>query len=69
MSKHLFFRFTLPVAIGLLLPDSGSSADWPHWRGPLRNGISADAGMVENDKWNKAPIHKWPLAGRLKAVL
>ncbi len=36
----------LPV---LALATSAVASDWPHWRGPDRNGVSAEAGWL--DKW------------------
>src|SRR3972149_11042693 len=43
-----------PLAIGLgLLASVLSAADWPQWRGPQRNGISPETGLLK----------EWPPAG------
>ena len=31
--------------------------DWPQWRGPNRDGISAEKGLL--DRWDKAPPLIW----------
>ena len=42
----------LGMGIGLcLLPLEARAADWPQWRGPQRNGISAETGLLE--EWPK----------------
>ena len=42
------------VAVGLLLVTSiASAADWPQWRGPQRNGVSAETGLLK----------QWPSEG------
>src|SRR6267142_1944406 len=51
-AKH--FALLLP---GLWTLDSGlwttSAADWPHWRGPNRDGISTETGLLK----------EWPAGG------
>ncbi len=42
---------TIGISLGLLLYGSVGSqhlpaADWPHWRGPLQNGVSPEMGLV-----------------------
>ena len=44
--------FTLLAALALSVPHT-PAADWPQWRGPNRNGISAETGIRTN----------WPAAG------
>ena len=57
--KHRFGfskQMAVALAIGLfltLLASAASAEDWPHWRGPDRNGISAEK------EWSD----KWPAAG------
>jgi len=42
----------LGLGIGLyLLPPGSRAADWPQWRGPQRNGISAETGLLA--EWPK----------------
>jgi hypothetical protein len=37
---------------------SGQAGDWPHWRGPQRNGISTETGW--RDSWPKeGPPSAW----------
>ena len=45
-SRALLFAGLLPV---FSLATTTSFADWPHWRGPDRNGISPETGW--QDKW------------------
>src|SRR5579864_7545997 len=41
---------------------TGWAADWPQWRGPNRDGISAEAGLLES--WPKGgPRLLWKLQG------
>ncbi len=52
----------LKFAFGLLIPASLVSfvqaEDWPHWRGPQRNGVSAESGW--RDTWpNEGPPTAW----------
>lgn len=48
-------RFAVPAGLllGLSLMDSTSAADWPQWRGPQRNGISQETGLLQ----------EWPREG------
>jgi outer membrane protein assembly factor BamB len=44
----------LPLLTGLALlalPLAASAADWPQWRGPQRNGVSAETGLLK--EWPK----------------
>ena len=44
--------FVLGLGIGLgLVPLGARAADWPQWRGPQRNGISAETGLLA--EWPK----------------
>ncbi len=45
-------RFSLAYLFLLLLPRAAALADdWPHWRGPNRNGISSEPSGFENGRW------------------
>src|ERR1039457_4598424 len=35
----------------ILLPRAAYAADWPQWRGPQRNGVSAETGLLK--EWPK----------------
>jgi outer membrane protein assembly factor BamB len=69
-------RPTLALSIGLLalwclpalaadkrpLPAADKGGDWPQWRGPARDGISTDSGLL--DKWPKeGPELVWKIGG------
>lgn len=60
--KFLFlfaFLFTfalLPVTPGI----TASEAEWPQWRGPLRNGLSTETGLLK--QWpEKGPAASWSI--------
>src|SRR5436305_29567 len=45
-------RVALLVVVGMgILPWIGTAADWPQWRGPDRNGISKETGLLK--EWPK----------------
>ena len=47
-------RWLLPVIVGFgTFSIPASAADWPQWRGPLRNGISQETGLLQ----------EWPPGG------
>lgn len=48
----LLLSVILP-ALALLPPQPAAANDWPHWRGPNRNGISTETGWTD----------QWPAAG------
>jgi len=52
---QLSHRLTLSAALAVLVVGSGVSraADWPQWRGPQRDGISAEKGLLK----------AWPAGG------
>jgi len=52
---------TLPVSLSLLLPATGlHGADWPQWRGPQRNGLSQETGLLK--EWPKeGPKLRWEI--------
>ncbi len=43
----------ITVVIAATLATGAFAADWPHWRGPDRNGIAPDTGI--NKDWNARP--------------
>src|SRR6476646_12037501 len=59
------FSFVLLSALALLTVTVGSTvpdADWPQWRGPLRNGISTETGLLKD--WPKeGPRLVWKATG------
>src|SRR5271166_184484 len=36
----------LPLALTLILVFTANAADWPQWRGPNRDGISSETGLL-----------------------
>ncbi len=57
------FSFVLLSALALLTVTVGSTvpdADWPQWRGPLRNGVSSETGLLK--QWSaKGPAVAWAI--------
>ena len=55
-------KLLLPAGLGLLLLALvAGAADWPQWRGPRRNGISQESGLLK--EWPKeGPKLLWRLA-------
>ncbi len=48
MSKNqVFKKVTLAFMAGLFLSAISLADDWPHWRGPERNGISVETGLAK----------------------
>jgi outer membrane protein assembly factor BamB len=51
---------TMGLAMGTLSALAASAADWPNWRGPSRDGVSAEKGLplrwtaTENVAWKRA---------------
>lgn len=44
-------RFLPLLGVGLLLGSVAAAADWPQWRGPKRDGVSAETGLLP--EWPK----------------
>ncbi|MBX5494820.1 MAG: PQQ-like beta-propeller repeat protein [Bryobacteraceae bacterium] len=57
-------RTFLPLLSAPLLPLDGAehTPDWPQWRGPLRNGISTDSGLMKSWPSNGPPV-VWSVTG------
>ena len=51
------------VQLAAVLPAAGAvAADWPQWRGPNRDGISQETGLLQD--WPKAgPPQVWRVSG------
>ena len=55
------------AAAALLLSLVACAADWPQWRGPDRNGISPETGLLKT--WPKAgPPLAWTFADAITMV-
>ncbi|MFH1745856.1 MAG: PQQ-binding-like beta-propeller repeat protein [Planctomycetota bacterium] len=50
-------RFTLAILVAGLYSAGAWAADWPNWRGPNHDGISAEKGL--QTKWAEAPPLVW----------
>src|SRR5258706_8139190 len=48
-----FSILALAGCVFALFPDPASGSDWPQWRGPLRDGISKETGLLKD----------WPTGG------
>src|SRR5262245_8883804 len=46
-------RRLVPLMMGLALASAARAEDWPQWRGPKRDGVSAEKGL--RDRWKPAP--------------
>ncbi len=61
---RFLFSFTLLCAFALLTITVGKTppeAEWPQWRGPLRNGLSSETGFLK--QWpEKGPAVAWSIA-------
>jgi outer membrane protein assembly factor BamB len=62
MAAHRVFILALALALGsLTLHSQSPSVDWPQWRGPDRNGISKETGLLP--QWPKSgPSVVWSVA-------
>ncbi len=61
MNSRIDLFLTACVAAGLLLqPSSVAAEDWPQWRGPGRNGLSAESGLLKEWPAN-GPKLQWHL--------
>ena len=63
MSRRNLFALTGLLILALSAPVSNqSSTDWPQWRGPNRDGRSAETGLLT--EWPSAgPPLAWKAAG------
>src|SRR5258708_40189537 len=63
-------RFCLACAFVLTFALNASAADWPDWRGPMRDGISVEKNLPE--KWSLAGDNlawKLPYGGRSAPIV
>ena len=51
--RDAFHQWTFSAIVLALLASPLSAADWPQWRGPQRNGVSSESGLLK----------QWPEAG------
>ena len=65
MQQRALTCFLLGLALsvgGLWAADSSLTANWPQWRGPLRDGVSAEKGLLQ--KWpDEGPPLAWQIKG------
>lgn len=71
MLRRFVHRFLRPLlrlsaaglAAALLLPAAAASAgeDWPHWRGPTRDGVSSETGLPVEWDSEKGVVWKTPM--------
>src|SRR5205823_5272123 len=61
MKRSFIFCASMQIAIGLFLASlSAPATDWPQWRGPQRNGISQEMGLLK--EWPKeGPKLRWEI--------
>lgn len=54
-------RLLAALAVGLTLTTLAGAADWPQWRGPNRDGISRDTGLLK--EWPQGgPALRWKVS-------
>ena len=63
MSSRFSATLALVLSLGVFLPaQTPVSTDWPQWRGPDRNGISNETGLLQ--AWPaKGPAVVWTMSG------
>src|SRR5262245_51492516 len=49
-SRSRFFRWLSPICL-LCLSTGALADDWPHWRGPTRDGISPEESGFNAGRW------------------
>ena len=56
--RIILLKSLLLATLSGFFPSLGETADWPHWRGPTRDGVSPDAGVL--DAWpQEGPTVLW----------
>ena len=65
LQKLLTGAFPAAALLALSLPSGLLADDWPEWRGPARDGRSAEKNLPE--RW--APLWKAPYGGRSGAIV
>ena len=63
MKRRLLLALMFVLSLGVLVPAQTTVAtDWPQWRGPDRNGISKETGLLQ--AWPaKGPAVVWTMSG------
>ena len=62
MIDRLAAVFAFAVASAVFLPAQTTTADWPQWRGPERNGVSRETGLLQ--EWpSGGPAVAWSASG------
>jgi outer membrane protein assembly factor BamB len=63
LTKSVLGLFALCLTAPFAVSVSAADADWPQWRGPNRDGISTEAGLLK--RW---PAGGPPLAWKIKGI-
>ena len=50
MSRHAVFACAVAAAATVTLGASPASVGWPQWRGPNRDGVSTETGLLQSWK-------------------
>lgn len=62
MTSRLVAVIALGVASATFLPAQTTTGDWPQWRGPERNGVSRETGLLQ--EWpSGGPAVAWSASG------
>ena len=62
MISFLSLSLVAALAVFQLAPSADVVTDWPQWRGPLRNGLSPDTGLLK--QWPEGgPKVAWTISG------
>ena len=62
MKARLCLALALVMSLGVFMPGQTPSTDWPQWRGPDRNGISKEKGLLQ--AWpTGGPAVVWRISG------
>ena len=62
MSRHAIALCAVAAAAGLSLAASPASTGWPQWRGPNRDGVSTETGLLQSWKAG-GPTVAWRTSG------
>ena len=56
--QRVGFALLAIVGLGLLLPAVAGADEWPQWRGPRRDGVWRETGIIDHFPWKQIPI-RW----------